>query len=740
MRKLFVLAVLFSFFFEINAQEAKVDKYGQFIDINFEGKVQVDDEFKRDLVRDNLYYEGLGVAGRDLYGGLVGSKEAFGLDATGFFYTHKLENKRWVLVTPLGNIFFSLGVNGVGYAGDTYTHIKGREHLYEWLPEFTTDENHPDYKYRPAFLNGNQPENFSFYVANRIRKDGSFNSFDFYKESVSRLQKWGFTSEGGFSNSQYDKSMSFPKVNVLGLPGDYRIPGSSIIDIYKEGASKALEDNFKSQGIEEHANDPTIIGYFFGNEIDYHQFKNVIPAKSAKDVATKKFLMKFLEEKYQTIGAFNSAWSVSFQFFEEAADSSIALLTEQSVTDMFEFFEIYIDKYYSELISAFRKFDKNHLTLGERYFTSVMQDNSIRNILSKAASKHLDVISYNYYTYDLDIELLNSIYEGFGKPIMLTEFHYGDPTQGQTSSIQMMDNELEKGLAYRNYVEQAAATDFVVGTHWFEYLDQAVTGRWFQGYYGEGFGIGFLNVADRPYKKLMEEIMKTNYAIYDIMLKKTKPFSFDFGPGKSGRNEEREITIFRTNQPVVIDGVLDDHWPESEIIQLDKNEIVSGVTQENSSANIRLAYDDNYLYLFAQITDETPSTNAFTGDGIYNGDGIEIFVGPDNYHEGGSLQVKDRQIIIGASSGYKANYHWFNGVLNQPKTDVVIRKSAAGYTVEAALPFKDLNINDVFKSRKVRFDIGFNNGDERQRNTQYMWNGTEANSRTRDNWGVLIFN
>lgn len=726
----------------LNAQEVQVDKFGQLKNIDFPSKIKNDKELKNDSKNDAVYYKNLRPPKRDKYGGLENSKEKFNLKGTGFFHTHQLNNGRWILVNPLGNAYFSLGVNGVGYAGDSYTHIKGRENIYEWLPEFTTDKNNPDYIYNEAFLNGNRSDNFSFYVANRIRKDGSFNFTDFYKESVDRLRKWGFNSEGGFSNSRGGKELHFPQVRVLSLPEAYRIPGSSILDIYKKDAKAAIESNFQNQNIEASANDPLIIGYFFGNEIDYHQFKNVVPSKKASEVATKKALMEYLENKYKNIDSFNNAWETAFSTFGEAAESSISLSTEQSMTDVYEFFAIYIDKYYGDLVSAFRKFDKNHLTLGDRYFTSVMQDENLRNVLCKAAAKHLDVLSYNYYTYDVDTALLNSIYENFGKPIMLTEFHYGDPTQGQTSAIQMMEDEKQKGYAYRNYVEKAAATGFVVGTHWFEYLDQAVTGRWFQGFYGEGFGIGFLNVADRPYTQLLDEVMKTNYQIYDIALDSTKPFSYNFGPGKSARNNAREITIFRSNAPIVIDGVIDEHWPVSDIITLGDEEIVSGIKQENSKATIRLTYDDNYLYIYAQIDDKTPATNAFKNESIYNGDGVELFIGPSNPEEGGSMQVKDRQIIIGASANNTANYHWYNGVLVQPATKVTINvnSTGTGYTLEAALPFKELNIIDIYKSRKIRFDIGFNNGDERQRNTQYMWNGTEANSRTRDNWGILIFN
>jgi hypothetical protein len=61
--------------------------------------------------------------------------------------------------------------------------------------------------------------------------------------------------------------------------------------------------------------------------------------------------------------------------------------------------------------------------------------------------------------------------------------------------------------------------------------------------------------------------------------------------------------------------------------------------------------------------------NGFTGDEVWNGDGLEIFVGADNPDQGGALKVKDRNwcrlalvpanpFIIGSRAC--SNSHLFN--------------------------------------------------------------------------------
>jgi hypothetical protein len=75
-------------------------------------------------------------------------------------------------------------------------------------------------------------------------------------------------------------------------------------------------------------------------------------------------------------------------------------------------------------------------------------------------------------------------------------------------------------------VEQNAALGFVVGIEWFTLIDQAVTGRWFSRYSGESANTGLFSVTDRPWKSMVEEMMKTNYSIYDVLLGKRPPFAW----------------------------------------------------------------------------------------------------------------------------------------------------------------------------------------------------------------------
>jgi agarase len=60
-------------------------------------------------------------------------------------------------------------------------------------------------------------------------------------------------------------------------------------------------------------------------------------------------------------------------------------------------------------------------------------------------------------------------------------------------------------------MESVAALDSMVGAHWFQYVDSPLTGRAFDG---EGYNVGFVNVADIPYLEMVNAAKAFNSTIY----------------------------------------------------------------------------------------------------------------------------------------------------------------------------------------------------------------------------------
>jgi hypothetical protein len=83
---------------------------------------------------------------------------------------------------------------------------------------------------------------------------------------------------------------------------------------------------------------------------------------------------------------------------------------------------------------------------------------------------------------------------------MVGEFHFGALDRGMFHpGLQKTANQQERASMYKSYVQGALRNRAIVGTHWFQYGDQATTGRGD----GENYQIGFLDICDTPYSETM---------------------------------------------------------------------------------------------------------------------------------------------------------------------------------------------------------------------------------------------
>jgi hypothetical protein len=272
-----------------------------------------------------------------------------------------------------------------------------------------------------------------------------------------------------------------------------------------------------------HADDPLIIGYFIVNEPIYENISHMVPALDGKYACKRRFV-EWLGKKYHNIAAYNTAWESSAPNFDDLKDLVLNVKSDAAKADVQEFTGIFLEEYFRLITESFRRHDPNHLLLGCR-----LQPGTINNEqLCRIAGKYLDVMSFNYYTKGVDKDFLRRIYGWTGgRPMMMSEFFWGASKESGLAGGGEVATQQERGFAYRNYVEQCASLGFVVGIEWFTLIDQAVTGRWFQGFDGERANTGILAVTDRPWMAMLEEAIKTNYGIYEVLLGKQQPFVWD---------------------------------------------------------------------------------------------------------------------------------------------------------------------------------------------------------------------
>ena len=95
--------------------------------------------------------------------------------------------------------------------------------------------------------------------------------------------------------------------------------------------------------------------------------------------------------------------------------------------------------------------------------------------------------------------------------MLVSEFHFGSRDRGSFwGGVSEGYKEEERGAAYANFLKQAVAEPLIVGVHWFQYLDQPVSGRLLDGENGH---LGLVGITDRPFQGFVEQVRKANLSV-----------------------------------------------------------------------------------------------------------------------------------------------------------------------------------------------------------------------------------
>jgi hypothetical protein len=105
--------------------------------------------------------------------------------------------------------------------------------------------------------------------------------------------------------------------------------------------------------------------------------------------------------------------------------------------------------------------------------------------------------------------------------MLIGEFHMGTPGRGLSAGLVQVRDQTERGVAYRYYVENAISMPALIGTHWFQWIDEPNTGRMD----GENYNIGLIDLTDRPYPEFVEAAEKTHKRLFAVHSGTEKPFA-----------------------------------------------------------------------------------------------------------------------------------------------------------------------------------------------------------------------
>ena len=454
-----------------------IDEFGQYVHADWPGKARSEADLKKSWAAETAALQGSATnpaPGRDEYGGFADTQAR----ATGFFRVEQIDG-RWWFVTPAGHLFYSVGVNGIGPGSGT--RVTGRADMFAALPPAL-----PGLTNYPARVPGREKvdgQQVNFYGANLQRRFGDDWRLPWARLTAQRFAAWGLnTTYGtGLSEALDQTPLNQPYVTYLrGFQTANSIMG--LPDVYAESFPNLVRAEAMRQ-LTPRKNDPYLLGYFIGNEPPW-------PGR---------------ESQFVDLVLQGPATEMRKHFQAGLANGDTPEIRRQLVLDAFA-------RYLAVINTAVKEADPNHLNLGIR-FGGTPPDYVI------ALARDFDVYSLNKYRWEPPPDYLNKIYALVHRPMLLGEFHFGVPGRGLAPGLVLTMNQAERGVAYRYYVEHAAAHPEVIGTHWFQWIDQPATGR----PDGENYNIGWVDVTDQPYPELVAAAKVTHARLFAIHSGKIPP-------------------------------------------------------------------------------------------------------------------------------------------------------------------------------------------------------------------------
>ena len=487
-----------------------VDPYGQYSGKDWKDKVHNDNELKATVNKEKSWMNNnkQDMSKRSKYGGWSAGPK---LKATGYFRTEKYDGK-WTLVDPEGYIYFATGLDILRF-DDMNTWISGRENMFKNVPK----NSH----YKPVGQVHTSPHGltsgftYNFYTANLEKKYGSSYATAWANQTYDRMKNWGFTTLGNWSDPDLfwktaeQKQMPFIADcwirGNFGTIDDGNVPGQITPDAFDPAFRTATINSLKSINGGSVKNNPWCVGMYINNEISWGSplgdpYSVVAAAmnKPANSSHAKRAFIAEMKKKYGNIGALNRSWGTNFGNFDALNNANIlpANRTSGLTSDLSKMLTMLATQYYKTVNECFDSIYPNTLNFGSR-----LAEWGCPKEVEQACAKYVDVVSYNCYKESVKTEGNWMRINSYDKPAIIGEFHFGAKGERMYSpGLIAASNQAERGKMYTKYITDLLQTDCFVGGQWFQYIDQPITGR---AWDGENYNAGFVDVADVPYYELV---------------------------------------------------------------------------------------------------------------------------------------------------------------------------------------------------------------------------------------------
>jgi agarase len=440
--------------------------------------------------------------GYDAWGGWLGITTA----ATGRFRVEQI-NGVWWLVTPDGHGFFSIGIDHLRPEGD----------------------------FSPPL--GTSP-----YQDNILALYGS--EAGWAAATRPRLTAFGINTIGAFSRPELFPNSIAYTIRLAMAQNAPLVPGvpPPLVDRdtrdYFDPAFGAGVAADVTSTVAPCAADPWCLGIFTDNELGLNQSLAqswpyldsylLLPPGAPGKVAVQAFL----DDRYAgDVAAFNAVWGTSLATFDDvqtlsgltpapALSPGAPVGTAAQTADRRAFDARVAGRFHQVTYDAVRAQAPGVLILGSRLLVL-----STRPEVLEAIAPYVDVITINYYEIAADILALvpnyptdygipfqrmfddvDAMYRIAGKPMLIGEFGYRAADAGLPNTLPpffpTLATQADRAQALGTYLRRVIARPYLVGAHWFQYMDQPATGR----FDGENQNFGLVKITDETWPEVTERL------------------------------------------------------------------------------------------------------------------------------------------------------------------------------------------------------------------------------------------
>lgn len=421
----------------------------------------------------------------------------------------------WWFTSPGGQPFFSFGVNVV-------------------------DEGALQKTYRP-----NHPEYASFRHYS--------NSSEWTRATLTRLRAWNFNTIGGWSSKLF-RGGELPYTVVLDLGQSVKAPWG---DLFSEEAAQSF-DRIARDKIVPLRDDRSLLGYFSDNELGWWDdtllYHFIAQPESNR---TRRVLLSLLEKHYSSDFTrlqrdFLTGKANTFTDLKHGK-ATLTLRPDGNGAEVIDKFTYLLaERYYRLVHDSIRRYDQNHLILGDRY------PGWYPAAVARAAAKWVDVISTNYAADWANGEFarfyLETLYRITRKPILVSEFYWcamenRSGNKNSSAHFPTVKTQRERAASFRRNVTGLASLPYVVGAHWFQYYDEPTHGRPNDK---EDYNMGLVDIDDRPYEELTSTAAKLRiFEVHQLAKPSSEQSTLNQTIPKADRDVERGLRFWNKSETFV---------------------------------------------------------------------------------------------------------------------------------------------------------------------------------------------